>query len=165
MNLYDMTRDWADVLSMLEDADVDEDAVFDTCAMIEAEIGEKAEAYGKLIVSLEADQAALKREADRLSARAKVAGNRADRLRAMLMDAMKATGQSKLSTQHFAFSVAKAAPSVRITDLELALCSGYIKPPRNVEAELDKAAMKRDLESGVTVPGAELVQTEYLRIK
>ena len=52
-----------------------------------------------------------------------------------------------------------------MTDLDAALNAGYIKEPKMDESILDKAAIKRDLEAGMDIPGVELVQNETLRMR
>ena len=49
LSLYQMSQEWEQVFEMLCDPDVPEDAIFDTIAMIEADMDTKAESYAKLI--------------------------------------------------------------------------------------------------------------------
>ena len=164
-SLWELTGEWQYIFSMLEDEEVDADSIIDTCGLIEEEITEKADNYGKVIRMLELEAQDAKAEASRLAARAKVAENRAARLKASLFEALKATGQKNLKTKTFSFGINKTQPKVRIYDLDAALSSGYLKDIQPSEDLIDKAKMKYDMERGVAVPGAELVQGECLRMR
>jgi hypothetical protein len=78
---------------------------------------------------------------------------------------MKAQEKTKLRTTRFTFSISPTPPAVRVTDLDAALNSGYLKEPKMDESILDKAAIKRDLEAGMEIPGVELVKGEALRMR
>lgn len=164
-SLYDLTAEWDYVFRALEDEEADADEIIKSCGLIEEEITEKADNYGKVIRMLELEAGEAKSEAARLQARARTAENRAYRLRQALLETMKVTGQSKMRTPTFSFSVSPSPAQVRVTDLDTALCSGYLKDIVPSEALLDKAAMRRDLEAGLTIPGVELVRGESLRMR
>lgn len=162
-SMYELTGEWRAAFDALSDPDTTEAEAMARLDRAEADINEKADAYGKMIRMFLADAETSKTEASRLFGRAKSAENRADFLRGRLMDAMKAMGKDKLRTSYFTYTVTQNPPAVRITDLYAALESGYIKAP--TEASLDKTAMKRDMEAGMTVPGAELIRGESLRMR
>lgn len=164
-SMYDLAAEWQYVFSMLEDEECDAANIIESCELIEADMKEKADNYGKIIRMLELEAQDAKAEASRLAARARTAENRAAMLRQSLFEAMKTTGQARMKTPLFSFTIQKNPVSVHITNLADALASGYIKEPKMDESILDKAAMKRDLEAGVEVPGAELVQSESLRMR
>ena len=165
ISLHELTGEWLHVFRQLEDDEADADAALSACAVIEEDIQKKADNYGKIIRMLELKADAARTEAARIQARARTADSRAARLRQQLFDTMKATGQGKLRTAAFTFSISPTPAAVRITDLDAALNAGYIREPKLDESILDKAAMKRDLEAGLTIPGAELVRGETLRMR
>ena len=165
MNIFELTGIWRDALNALQDPDVPQTEALDRLRTVSDDIDRKADGYGKLIRSLEAEADALKTEASRLNARAKTFENRAASLKGMLMEAMRAQGKMKLRTTRFTFSISPTPPAVRVTDLDAALNAGYIKEPKMDESILDKAAIKRDLEAGMDIPGVELVQSESLRMR
>ena len=163
--MYELTNEWNGIYARLQDADANLDETLADCKQVEGKITEKADAYGKIIRMMQGDVDAQKAEASRLSARAKATENRIAALKAQLCETMKAMGKDKLRTSFFTFSVSPTPPAVKITDLEAALNAGYIKEPSYDESCLDKAAMKRDLEAGLTIPGAELTRGETLRMR
>ena len=164
-SLYELSSEWEYVFRMLEDEETDAESILESCGLIEEEISEKAENCGKVIRMLELEAQDAKTEASRLAARARTAENRAARLRQTLLETLKVTGQAKLRTPTFTFSIAPTPAAVRITDLDAAMNAGYIKAPKLDESVLDKAAMKRDMEAGIEIPGAELVKGETLRMR
>jgi hypothetical protein len=164
-SLYDLTAEWDYVFRALEDEEADADEIIKSCGLIEEGITEKADNYGMVIRMLELEAGEAKSEAARLQARARTAENRAYRLRQALLETMKVTGQSKMRTPTFSFSVSPSPAQVRVTDLEAAINSGYLREPKMDESILDKTAMRRDLEAGLTIPGVELVRGESLRMR
>jgi len=105
--LYELVGLWKQVYNMADDPEMDAQAWLDTMEGIEGEIEVKAENYGKVIRMLEADEAALKAEIDRMTARAKTIDNRVASLKNNLKETMIALGKDKLTAGTFAFSVAK----------------------------------------------------------
>ena len=74
---------------------------------------------------------------------------------------MKLTGKTKFKSGMFNFAIQKNPASVNITD-ENILPEDYLipQPPK-----VDKTSLKEALKNGIEVPGAELKQTEGLRIR
>lgn len=163
--LYEMTGRWAAIKAAAMDPNADTAALRRDLDTVEGEIREKADNYCRIVADLNADAVTAREEASRLMARAKTYESRAVQLRQWLLEAMKATGQESMRTPLFHISVAPTVPSVKVTDLEAALNSGYLKAPRYDETMLDKAAMRRDMEAGKEIPGVELVQGETLRVR
>ena len=105
MTLYELTQEWQELLDMMEDPEVNPQAVTDTLEAIGGEIEEKADGYAKVIASLKADAEALKKEEDRLSARRKAITANIDRMKTSLEDAMRLTGKTKFKTELFSFGI------------------------------------------------------------
>lgn len=96
MTLYEITEDYRKLLSMLEDADIDEDAFLDTLEGIEGELEVKAEGYVKVINMIEADVKAYKEEAERLMKKASSAQAKTDALKKALLNAMIVTEKKEI---------------------------------------------------------------------
>lgn len=106
-SMYELTANWAAVLEMAQDPDIDPQAIADTLESIGGEIEEKAENSAIIMKELEAEAAKLKAEEQRLKdRRAKVENNIKD-IKQRLFDAMKMTGKEKFKTELFSFSIAK----------------------------------------------------------
>lgn len=105
--IYDLTSDYLMVLSMATDPAIDPQAVTDTLESIGGEFEDKADAYAKIMLELEADAAKLKAEEDRINKLRKSIENNIERLKQSLFDAMKKTGKTKFKTTLFSFSIVK----------------------------------------------------------
>ena len=74
---------------------------------------------------------------------------------------MKLTGKTKFKSGVFKFSIQKNPVSVNITNKKI-LPKDYLipQPPK-----VNNTTLKKALKDGIEVPGAELKQTEGLRIR
>ena len=161
MNLYEITGELLALLEMAENPDTDPEALQDTMEAVTGELEEKAEGYGCVIRQLEYDSAALATEIKRLNARKKTIEENITAMKTRLQEAMIATGQRKLKTNLFSFTVRKNAPALTVTDEDKIPERYWVLP----EPVLDKAALKDDLKSGQEIPGATLTQGESLQIR
>ena len=120
-SMYELTANWATVLEMAQDPDIDPQAIADTLESIGGEIEEKAENSAIIMKELEAEAAKLKAEEQRLKdRRTKVENNIMD-IKRRLFDAMKMTGKEKFKTELFSFSIAKNGGKIPvIVDVETA---------------------------------------------
>lgn len=150
LTLYEMSKEWENVFEMLLDPEIPEDAVFDTIEMIEADMDAKAESYGKIIKSMDADAAKIDAEIKRLQERKTAIANRGKALKQRLYEAMKATGREKIKTPLFSFNIRKngGAQPVDLTDV---VPSEWLKP-----GEPDTKRIREYLEAGNELPFATL---------
>lgn len=157
MNLYELSTAFQQVQNM----DLDPEVMQDTLDSIEDAIENKAENIAKLIRNLESDVAAYKEEEDRLKTKRQATENKVKWLKTYLEDNMKLTGKTKFKSGMFNFSIQKNPASVNITDEKIIPEEFLIQQPPKV----DKTSLKEILKRGIEVPGAELKQTEGLRIR
>lgn len=157
MNLYELSLAFQDVQNM----DLDPEVMKDTLDSIEDAIESKAENIAKLIRNLESDVSAYKEEEDRLKTKRQATENKVKWLKTYLEDNMKLTGKTKFKSGMFNFSIQKNPASVNITDEKIIPEEFLIQQPPKV----DKTSLKEILKRGIEVPGAELKQTEGLRIR
>ena len=75
MNIFELTGIWREALDALQDPDVPQSEALERLRAVSEDIDRKADGYGKLIRSLEAEADGLKNEASRLNARAKTFEN------------------------------------------------------------------------------------------
>lgn len=97
--------------------------------------------------------AAAKAQADALSKRAKRIGDRDNAHKSAIMALLKATGERKVERPGGTVSLQRGRLSVHITDeksVPTQLCKTTVTP--------DKAAIKKQLDGGEDVPGAELAR-------
>lgn len=157
MNLYELSLSFQEVQNM----DLDPEVMKDTLDSIEDAIESKAENIAKLIRNLESDVSAYKEEEDRLKTKRQTTENKVKWLKTYLEDNMKLTGKTKFKSGMFNFSIQKNPASVNITDEKIIPGEFLIPQPPKV----DKTSLKEILKRGIEVPGAELKQTEGLRIR
>lgn len=157
MNLYELSMAFQEVQNM----DLDPEVMKDTLDSIEDAIENKAENIAKLIRNLESDVAAYKEEEDRLKTKRQATENKVKWLKTYLEDNMKLTGKTKFKSGMFNFSIQKNPASVNILDERIIPKEFLISQL----PKIDKTALKDVLKTGVEVPGAELKQTEGLRIR
>ena len=157
MNLYELST----AFQQVQNIDLDPEVMKDTLDSIEDAIENKAENIAKLIRNLESDVSAFKEEEDRLKTKRQATENKVKWLKTYLEDNMKLTGKTKFKSGMFNFSIQKNPASVNITDERIIPEEFLIKQPPKV----DKNSLKEILKRGIEVPGAELKQTEGLRIR
>lgn len=163
-NLYEITQDYLQILSMMEDPELDPQTLADTMEAVEGELEIKAENYAKVMKNLEADVAGIKAEIDRLSERKKTIENNIKNMKSALQMAMEITGKTKFKTELFSFGIRKNAPSVIMDE-------PYIEnvPERFLkysEPTINRTAIKEAIQSGEDLEGiAHLEQSTSLTIK
>lgn len=157
MNLYELSVAFQEVQNM----DLDPEVMQDTLDSIEDAIENKAENIAKLIRNLESDVSAYKEEEDRLKTKRQSTENKVKWLKTYLEDNMKLTGKTKFKSGMFNFSIQKNPASVNIIDERIIPEEFLIQQ----QPKVDKTSLKEILKRGIEVPGAELKQTEGLRIR
>ena len=147
----------------LDDIVVDEETgeILSSAALhaVEAQAAEKIEATALYLRELDAEAKAAKEEADRMLARVKSMQKRSDYLKAMLLNALHATGKVK---------TARVTVSIRTTqavsvDEGANLPEAYTTVKTTVSP--NKVAIKQALLDGVEVPGCELIERESVSIR
>ena len=104
-SLYELTNEYAMLLEMAEDPDVDPEVFSDTLEGLGGEIEIKADGYAKVMKSLESQIAGIKAEEARLGARRKTLEGNIDRMKRSLQQAMEITGKTKFKTELFSFGI------------------------------------------------------------
>lgn len=157
--LLDITEDLQALDDLLTEAGGDITGVEATVdawlAELEQDLKGKVDNYAALITAMNARADVRKAEADRLYHRSKVDANNARFLRERLKFALQQRGISKLETDRYKVGVSNAggvAPLV-IPD-PTALPVEFIRVTE--VREPDKDAIRKMLQSGQTVPGAQL---------
>lgn len=164
MTLYELTADYANLLELAEDPDIDEQAFLDTLEGIEGAIEDKADGYARVIRQLTADAEALKAETDRLYNRRRSIENNIDRMKKALQDAMVVTGKTKFKTELFSFGIRKNAPAVVIDEQYIEnIPAEYLIPQ---DPKIDKKAIREAIKAGKDLVGiAHLERSESLTIR
>ena len=156
--LYQMTAHASELYELLQNEEIDEQTFKDTLEAIGTE--EKIEGYCQIIKNLQADLDMFKVEADRIADRMKPIKNNIDRMKDSLLAFLRASGQDKVKAGTFSVSI---GTSKQINILDEALIPNEYKTPQ--PDKIDKTAIKKAIESGVVVLGAEIIINEGVRIR
>lgn len=156
MQLYELTAEFMQLQSMLENAEPGEDLqlYFDTIEGIQGEFDDKIAGCAAVYKNLLADEKALKEESKRLAERAAVVNNKAERLKAYMKQAMETVGTVKSGNAVNPVSIAKNGGKIPVI---------YTEDERNIpekwkkiEYKLDKTAVSDALNRGEKLPFAHL---------
>ncbi len=126
---------------------------------MELNLALKLENSQRYIIDTLSQSDTLKEEARRLNDRAKVLANKANRVKELMKDALVATGEKKLKTDLFNFSI-RTSKSVQVDDLE-ELSREYVKMTRSA----DKTLIKKALADGIEIPGCSMVENQSLNAR
>ncbi|MBC2370555.1 siphovirus Gp157 family protein [Listeria booriae] len=158
MRLYELANNYQRVVDLA--ATTEAETLNDTLDSIKESINIKAENIAKVIKTLEAEEAGLKAEIDRMTGRKSTIENNIKGLKYYLQSKLEKIGIDKVEGQHFTIAIQKNNPSARIED-ESKLIAYLVEQPK----KLDKKALLVDLKAGIEVEGAELYQGRSLRIR
>lgn len=160
MKLYEISDAIRAALDHIElDEETGEILSADALHAVEAAASEKIEATALYLRELDAEAKAAKDEADRMIARVKSMQKRSDYLKAMLLDALHATGKVK---------TARVTVSIR-TSKAIEVADGVTLPDAFVTVRTtttpNKTALKEAIEAGAEIEGVRLVARESVQIK
>ena len=165
-NIFELTGEYRQLLAMMEDPEIDEQAVADTMEGIEMEIEQKADNYAWMIRSLDSNNEAIDKEIARLQALKKRNTNFIERLKENLMFCMRATGKEKFKTALNSFGIRKAGgkqPLVIDFENPADIPEDYRKV---VKYGADNDKIREDLDKGIELSWARYAErTEYLSIR
>lgn len=168
MNLYTLTSLQIAIQANLEAAGFDDKTIADT---LEGEdntdsLQQKRLGFIAIIKSKRALSEARAKAANDMLELAESEAKDAGRLEAALMASMTATGDKKIIGLQFQASVQNNPPSVEVYD-PLSLPAIYMRypVPKPPVAAPDKAMIKADLQAGLGVLGAKIVQSQRLVIR
>ena len=160
MKLYQISDAIRQALDHIElDEETGEILNADELHAVEAEAADKIEATALYLRELDAEAKAAKDEAERILARVKSMQKRSDYLKAMLLDALHATG--KVKTGRVTVSI-RTTQAVEVSE-GANLPEAYTTVKTTVSP--NKIAIKQALLDGVEVPGCSLEARESVSIR
>lgn len=160
MKLYQISDAIRQALDHIElDEETGEILNADELHAVEAEAADKIEATALYLRELDAEAKAAKDEADRMLARVKSMQKRSDYLKAMLLDALHATGKVKTGRVTVSIRTTKAVEIAEGADLP----EDYTTVKTTVSP--NKVAIKQALLDGVEVPGCHIEERESVQIR
>ena len=168
MTLFNYSQEFNSLNQLLQEDEVNpetgeiqnnDEAIKQLFDELELNLSEKLENSQRYIIDTLSQSDTLKKEATRLNQRAKVLANKAERVKELMKDAILATGEKKITTDLFNFSI-RSSKSVHIDDLE-ELSREYVKMTRTA----NKAAIKKALSEGEEIPGCSMVENKSLNVR
>lgn len=160
MRLYDLAEQYADLLDLMEYGEKVE-GVEEMLEGLAGRIEDKAENVAKMIRSLEADSKQLAEEIARLQLRKKSIDASTNDLKRYLQGQLTKVKDRKLKSPMFTIWIQGNAPGLSIKDLSR-IPDEYFKI---VDPVPDNTRIIEAIKAGEEVPGAELKQTESIRIR
>ena len=161
-SLYELTREYMELLGRLDEAPEEADQIFAALEALNEDIGEKAEAYARIIQSKEREAEMYDAEIKRLQALKNSAGTIVDRLRGNLLASMLLAEVSALSTSIGTWKVRSNPKSVVICDEKL-IPERFLQPQ---PMKIDKRAMLAEhKETGEIFPGVDFVKTKRVEFR
>lgn len=161
--LYALSEDYLVLVDMLEDPDVDPQLVEQELDRITGEIAHKAEAISGLVRWYEGLADLRRAEAKRMADSVAAYDRQAERLRAYLLQHMKATGMSRIDTARFTVSIRLNPPRVEV--LEPMMVPHEFQREKII-IETDKTRIREHWKTtGEVVAGVEIVRGERLDIR
>lgn len=161
MKLYELTENYNQLLSYLEDEEVEDSIVEDTLKSIEEPLQEKTENIIKLIRHLEGNELVLKKEIDRLAKKRQSNKRNIDSLKNYLTDSLDTLQDPRVKTPLFSVWVQNNPPSVEIIREE-EVPAAYFEEQA---PKLDRRKLLDDLRAGEEVTGAVLTQSRGVRFR
>lgn len=149
MHLYEITKQLNELLAM---EDIPREQIEDTINLIEEEFEGKAEMVAAYIRELEADEAGLNSEIDRLSERKRVLVSKIDNLKDYLRQNMMASGKTNIKGKLFSIALGKPSPVLDVFVPVEQLPEQY----RVVKVSADKAAIKNAIKAGIEIKGCAI---------
>lgn len=162
--LYELTGEYAELISALECAETEEEAaaIWQRLDATEGDIVEKAEAYARIMRNKQAEAEAFKAEKQRLEKLQRSAECIAENLKIRLLDAMQRLNVSEIQTGIGKWKVQMNPFSVNILDESAAPSEFRVPQPDKI----DKAGiLKHFKETGEILDGIEVTQNVGIRFR
>ena len=164
MTLYEISNEYQQFLSAVEEGEIPEEAIPDTLESIRDDFQIKADNIACYIKNLKAEADAIKDERDKLDKRAKSKTAIADYLKRYLSEAMQRTGITRIETSRNALSFRRSS-ALFIADEEdfkqrhADLCK------KEINVTIPRAEITKMIKDGKDIAGAELCTKLNLQIK
>lgn len=162
--LFDLAAEYRDTAEKLADLDLPDEVVRDTLEGMSGELTVKATNIAMMVADWRSLIASIKQAEQRMAERRRALEARADRVDDFLLNAMLYAGIEKIESPHLRIAVRNNPPAVAIDEPAL-VPAGYLRDVPPPPPEIDKAAVKTALASGIDVPGARLIQRKRLEIR
>lgn len=166
MALYELAENYRMLQAMLDDDEVDEQAIIDTIEAMEGEFDEAADNIACLIKTVTYETEAMAAEIKKLQERKRIKENKSKRIKEYLLENMQKINRTKIETARNRISIRKNPASLIVTNISALQDNiGNWKSRKWNEDELDKTKIKERLNAGETIEGVRLESSVSLTIK
>lgn len=164
MTLYELTDEYA---ALLEEYDAAEDdarraEVLTMIDQVQEDIGDKAEAYARIMKNLQAEAEAYKAEAQRLARKQKAAESAVAGLKQRLMDAMLTVDASEIRTSIGKWKIQLNPPSCKVVEPDRVPEEYRIPQPDAIDRQ---GILRWFKETGEIPAGVDITREESLRFR
>ena len=161
-NIFDLADDYLQILSMMDDPDLNPQTLRDTMEAVEGTLEDKFDNYVFVAKEMQADINTLEETIKELQARKNSKENNLKKMKEIMTLVMNTTGKVKFKTPLHSYWVQKNPESVVIdTEDVRAIPEDYLTFK---EPEPDKAAIKAAIKDGVDFGGlAHIERSEGVR--
>lgn len=161
MKLYEISERYRNLVELLEDESIDEEAVVAALEEVEGEIADKALNIARILKNIDAQIMVIASEMDRLAKLKKVFTNKHKRLKTYLEMQMLVSGVEKIADPILPLALRQAPPSVEV-EPGAKVPEQYIIPQ---DPKVNKRALLEALKAGEKIPGVRLIDDrKYLKI-
>ena len=164
MKLFEISAQFHELEKLADSDEIPAEVIRDTLESVEASFEDKAVAVAKMVLSLEAEAAAINDAAKKMEARSRSAQRRADSLRAYLLFQFQSIDKKRIETDELVLNRRANPVAVQITN-EHAIPPEFWVQPEPPPKRIDKKAVKDALQAGAMIDGAFLESGERLEIK
>ena len=164
MTMYELTTEYSALVAEYEAAEDDarRAEVLQMMDALQDEIGDKGEAYARVLRNMEAAAAAYRTEAQRLLDKARAQASAAMRLKEQLLTAMKRSGATKLQTSIGTWTVQRNPWSAEVMDASAIPAEFHIPQPDKIDRQ---AIIRHFKATGEIVDGVMMNQDTGLRFR
>ena len=131
--LYEIKGQFKELMEMADECNLTQDDIKDTLEGLDYELEEKADAYAKVIRTLECDVDSVDAEIKRLTDKKRRIQNNIGSMKRSLESTMLELGKKKIKTPLFGFNIQKNPPSVNILDESKVPDNFRIKQPDKID--------------------------------
>ena len=161
-SLYEMTREFEELKSFIEDGTIPAEDAADTIEAMEMTIKMKSHNVTAFILNQESEIEQLKEAEKRMAKRRKSLENAKERMREYLLSNMVDNRIFEIECPEWKVKVAKCPPSVELVEgAEELLADEFVRI--KVTKSPDKKAIKKALQEGKEIAGAALITKTALR--
>lgn len=154
MKLYELAGQFIGLSRLMEDGEMDEQALQDTLDGLTGELEQKAEGLLGYVANIGSDVDSIDTEIKRLQARKKVMTNRQESLRNYLKINMVSAGIQKISCPLFTITLRKP---IDVVQLDPGITSGLPDEYKTIKITANRVAIKSALKAGKQIDGCRLV--------